>query len=497
MSRNPQFIVQNGRLVKNPDYQESATKKPTTVVNPNALTVVSTPADLMAAQNATNVPMPSAVEGMIVGMQNPAYANAFGSDEVRADEVLDGLSNIFAQNEIPIGLMSKLIALKDFTLDFMVDNSTSMGSWSPMKRQEASVYMQNVGNMRNVMLTRWEEAEDRLHVLIDIIAFVPTGPITLSFFNEANVLVLERQGKTPTQFALDAHQQIRQAFSRNPYLNHTPILQNMQTMLTRNTKNTMHYVLTDGEPSGGASEIRDIKNFLLTARGRNSQTHPFTFLACSNREEDVMWMREVEDIAPYVAAQDDFTGERREVYFDQGCAFPYSRGFWWLCNLVAALNPDDLDALDQHAPLTKQTLDNLLGRVHSETEYRYYFDNHPHARQLFGPDYDLFVQKDFARNIESVQCFRAAFANQLSADINRGDDESEAQAERIAANTVMSRFGGYRSFTPVVRGALPVGSGNAVSVATNPQAMWNSAPYANYGTTSNQPSSQGCPCVAM
>jgi hypothetical protein len=45
-----------------------------------------------------------------------------------------------------------------------------------------------------------------------------------------------------------------------------------------------------------------------------------------------------------------------------------------VCQLVAASCPDDLDAMDESVPLSKPTLDNLLGLQHTETAYRYYFD---------------------------------------------------------------------------------------------------------------------------
>lgn len=64
---------------------------------------------------------------------------------------------------------------------------------------------------------------------------------------------------------------------------------------------------------------------------------------------------------------------------DQGPAFPYTKGLWLLSNIIAALNPDDLDALDENVPFTKFTLDELLGRNHTSEEYAYYFQHNPHS----------------------------------------------------------------------------------------------------------------------
>lgn len=52
-----------------------------------------------------------------------------------------------------------------------------------------------------------------------------------------------------------------------------------------------------------------------------------------------------------------------------------------LCNLISAISPDDLDALDENVPLSKFTLDELFGRVHSETEYQYYWNHNPNSKR--------------------------------------------------------------------------------------------------------------------
>jgi len=66
--------------------------------------------------------------------------------------------------------------------------------------------------------------------------------------------------------------------------------------------------------------------------------------------------------------------EAREVLRDQGEALPFSKGFHLICQLVAAMNPDDLDAMDESVPFTKFTLDNLLGVVSNDKSYQHYFD---------------------------------------------------------------------------------------------------------------------------
>jgi hypothetical protein len=98
-------------------------------------------------------------------------------------------------------------------------------------------------------------------------------------------------------------------------------------------------------------------------------------------------MKDCEEVAPYCSESDDFEDEAREVLKDQGAALPFTRGFHLICQLVAAMNPDDLDAMDESIPFTKFTLDNLLGVQNNEETYKHYFD--------------LFVQAQNRRPVET------------------------------------------------------------------------------------------------
>jgi hypothetical protein len=74
---------------------------------------------------------------------------------------------------------------------------------------------------------------------------------------------------------------------------------------------------------------------------------------------------QIDHQASYVAEVKEYEAEKEEVADSQGEAFPYSSGIWLISQLVSAINPSDLDLLDEGYPLTKYSLDNLLGRVHT------------------------------------------------------------------------------------------------------------------------------------
>merc|ERR1711935_791214 len=136
--------------------------------------------------------------------------------------------------------------------------------------------------------------------------------------------------------------------------------------------NIARYFFGDGMPNGGQSAITSIVELLL--HRINPEGNPVTFISCTNEDDAVEWMKDAEEIAPFCSESDDFMDEAREVKRDQGDALPYSKGFHLICQLVAAMNPDDLDAMDESIPFTKSTLDNLLGIVHNDQSYKHYFD---------------------------------------------------------------------------------------------------------------------------
>jgi len=110
--------------------------------------------------------------------------------ELDGGDLLDGLSAIFAKYEVPIGLVNKLLALGEYKLNFIIDDSTSMGSFSDLPISQASEQVRAArdpqgrrATSRNDKITRWEEAEDRLHIMVDMLAYIPIDNIIISFLN--------------------------------------------------------------------------------------------------------------------------------------------------------------------------------------------------------------------------------------------------------------------------------------------------------------------------
>lgn len=400
----PKYIFVDGVMKLDPAYVAEQAKlgNQPTVANPaQALTIISTPQDMNTAaavqQAATGQPMQMAVTttASMEIMRDPGFLSQFNAPApLDGNAILNSLTAIFAQYEVPVGLVNKLLALSQYRLNFIVDDSGSMGNRTDTRMHEASAHIRqrydNSGRRaaNKEQLTRWEEAQDRMHVMIDMLAYIPTGLITISFMNRPDRIILDHAGKDPGRFAFEAHDMIHRSFTNGPNGN-TPILRCLtQSFASANTA-TMHYLLTDGVPSDGTTQqVSD-----LVYRRQNPQMNPLTFIACTNDDSDTKWMKKIEEAAPLTSELDDFLSERKEVLKDQGPGFPFSRGFWLICQLVAAINPNDLDALDESYPLTRKTMNDLLGRQLSPQEYFKYFDANPNAKK-FRPLYNEFLRED-------------------------------------------------------------------------------------------------------
>jgi len=401
------YVKINGVMKLNPEYktwkdaQSGAGGAPpapaTTVVNSaQALPIVTNMDDYEqlndSAQAAGDpeIPLSESTNATIGMMQEPEICVDAG---MTPDTMVDELGAILNKYEVPMGLMNKLMMISEFdALEFIVDDSGSM------TLQTDSVDPKNPGRKQ----TRWQEAQNRLKEMVEVLAYVPFQEIVVIFLNRRDRLSLKRNGRDPKTFLADAFQQIDRLFGQSPS-GGTPAYEKLQESMAMGAgKSVSRYFFGDGIPNGGAPAQAAIVKLLM--QRPNPEQNPMTFLSCTNEDEAVEWMKDAEEMAPYCAEFDDFSDEAAEVLRDQGPALPFSKGFWLVCTLVAASNPDDLDAMDESVPFTKATLDNLLGIEHNETSYKYYFDS--------------FVQAQASRVVEKDSYGRPKKTDELKKNMN-------------------------------------------------------------------------------
>jgi hypothetical protein len=389
----PKFKFVNGVMVK--DAAPSAPSAPSlNQVVP--LAVIATPEDIAdASECGVAVPVVKGTQDAINECSDPSFLKKFKCKEgINEDEVLDRLSFLFAQYEVPIGLLKKLLELTEYNINIILDDSGSMNAATDSTINQAGPFMQEqFKNLApNGKMTRWQEQEDRLHTMFDFLCCIPTGPVVVSFMNRSNKFTLEHNC-TPEQWAEKAHRELRSACSSAPS-GGTPTYEKLSESFNNAKGNTMHYLFTDGVPNGGPKQVAE-----LILNRHNAKQNPVALVSCTDKDDEVKWMKDVEEDGPFVSEIDDYNDEKAEVLHDQGPVFPYTKGMWLMCLLVSAINQYDLDALDDSKPMSKYTLDNLLGRTLSVQEYKNYWDSHPKHKEYDGYYSRMSAEQNHAEQI--------------------------------------------------------------------------------------------------
>jgi len=369
----PKYVFIDRVMQLNPEYQkwmEAQSKTPaTTVTEPEiALPIISNMDDYQQLNQGIDIdiPLTGFTTETMTRIQEPEFCLDAG---LQVDTALDDLGSIFNKYEIPLGLLSKLMILNNFeSLEFIIDDSGSMGCHSD-----------TFDPLTGKVQTRWQEARKRLKEMIEILAYLPISSIGIEFLNRSNRIVLTSKRINPNVFLSDAYSQIDAVFAQPP-AGTTPALEKIQQSIKRGQgMKVSRYFFGDGVPNGGL--LAQEKIIKLLKHRTNPVDNPIAFISCTNEDDQVEWMKDAEEVIPYCSELDDLGDESREVLRDQGKALPFSKGFHLICQLVAAMCPEDLDAMDESVPLTKTTLDNLMGIESTEETYRHYFHHFNIAKQ--------------------------------------------------------------------------------------------------------------------
>jgi hypothetical protein len=303
--------------------------------------------------------------------------------------ILEKLDNLFQMYEVPIGLLAKLNQLQHYNILFIIDDSGSMGTkTTTLPKDCMSLYMKKLyRDNKEYNLTRWDEVEDRVHLMLQFLVEIPSGSITLTFMNRTNTFVVDKTNAT------SVHEQVHNLFLVGPR-GTTPTMACMKKALERQEP-TMIYLMTDGIPSD--CSIPELEKLLTTRK--NPLNSPITLVSCTDNDADVAWMKALEEVAPYMSELDDYETEKQEVLTNQGTFFPYSVGLYIISLLVACVCPDDLDALDDKKPFTRFTMNEILGRPLRNEEYQMYWDGHPNKLNYSG-----FFTKFLTANTHASLC---------------------------------------------------------------------------------------------
>jgi len=269
---------------------------------------------------------------------------------------------VLAKYEVPMGLVQRLDALGHFeALDVIVDDSGSMQCGTDMKHPETG------GG-----LTRWEEVYWRLFQMLEVMSMAPQLPpaMTVRFLNSKEVLDVARQNQEPPGVYVSRIKGILRGAWDRFKSGGTPVMAPLQrSFAAYEGRSCIRYFYGDGVPNEPVQQVVQ-----LVANRSDPTRNPFTFFSCTNDDGCTEWMKECEEAAPYCAEYDDYGDEVAEMVHDQGPAFPFTMGVYLIASAVGACFPEDLDAMDEGVPLTKASLESILGYYTTAAQYKVYFD---------------------------------------------------------------------------------------------------------------------------
>ena len=92
-------------------------------------------------------------------LQDSSFTDEFHSGaEIDGCELLDELTDYFVQYEVPVGMINKIVALKEYRLHFIIDDSGSMRAPTDVYLTEATPHvLRGTIPQPGVKMTRWQE----------------------------------------------------------------------------------------------------------------------------------------------------------------------------------------------------------------------------------------------------------------------------------------------------------------------------------------------------
>lgn len=336
------YIVDHGRLQLNPTKNKNRFDE--------SITIVSSVNDTFEAKNAFQIMLGRPMElsdatiSSLDIIQDSRFTDEFNT-KVAPGEIVDRLTESFADYQIPLGLINKLLQLSEFHIQIIISDDDSMQ-------------------------TQWNTLENRMHQLVNLLTYVTAESITIEFLNRKEKLILNHTGETLEQYKRDAHAKIVNLFAIKP-AGPVPLFAKMKEL--NGGENTARYFYLNATPTDLPT---DTTLAMLLQNRKSPESNPMTWINCNDEVSD--WSFGMD--ASFTKAIQPYEIMKKEVLRTQGPGFPFNHGIWLVCQLVAAMNPKEL-SFSPGAPYPQKTLDNFLGRKLTKEEYRYYFDAHPLGRK--------------------------------------------------------------------------------------------------------------------
>jgi len=230
------------------------------------------------------------------------------------------LDEFCRKHEIDVVVKGDLKTLKKFDIVLICDDSGSMD-------------IEVDGGEK----TRWDELKDTTKLTIDLATALDDNGIDIIFLNRENV-----------DNIID-YSQVKAYFDVLPG-GRTNLSKAIQTAYNKKVYNKplLIVIATDGEPN-------DLDKFTRLLANRANDIY-VSILACSDNEEEIGYLNELEIKLPRLDVIDDYKSEKKEVIKAQGEKFKYTRGVHIARLLLGPVlkKYDDLDEINLRKADVKQ-----------------------------------------------------------------------------------------------------------------------------------------------
>lgn len=239
---------------------------------------------------------------------------------------LQRLEQILQRFEISIAQANDLVALEEYEVMIIADDSGSMSS--PAAPSNMRVLGQKTA-------TRWDELKETASLMVDVGACFDSNGIDIYFLNRGML-----HGITSPQ-----DPRFVAAFA-NPPSGSTPLgaTINKLAKAVRSEKPVLLFILTDGVPDEGVSQVSSILRQLLSKKSTHT-TFKVQIMACTSDEEAVGWLNVVDKELDALDVTDDYYSELKEV-MKAGKVTKFTRGDWIMKAMLGPIS-HKFDSLDQ------------------------------------------------------------------------------------------------------------------------------------------------------
>jgi hypothetical protein len=221
------------------------------------------------------------------------------------------LKDILIRYDVQIADTKDLLVLQNYDIVVIADDSGSM------KR-------------RTDLGTRWSELKDTLGLLIEIAVCFDADGIDVYFLNRDDIKGV-RSARDP---------RLESAFARGPS-GRTPLAETINRMLREQsfTKPLLILVATDGLPDGSLwdSGVRRVEKEIRNSINDPRKRVHYQMLPCSDKDEDIAWMNDLDEKFKEVDTTDDYETEKAEV-LRVGLARKFDRSDWIMKALLGPVS---------------------------------------------------------------------------------------------------------------------------------------------------------------